>query len=40
MYIMVRSYSTNNSSIVPVKIYKNADIDKLHTLTENKNKGL
>lgn len=36
---MVRSYSTKNSSIVPVKIYKNADIDKLQTLTENKNKA-
>lgn len=34
----VFDYSTN-SSVVPVKIYRNADLDKLRIIKENKGKG-
>lgn len=34
-----RFFSTNNSSIVPLKVYENADSQKLEILTENRGKS-
>lgn len=34
-----RFFSTNNSSIVPLKVYENADSQKLEILAENRGKS-
>lgn len=34
-----RSFSTKTTQVVPIKVYKNADLDKLRIITENKGKA-